>query len=197
MTTKNLNLVGFLILILSGCNSVYFTEPQPVNTKNLFEFPSKYHGVWMEGEDTITINKNIYKSVSYRNESIEKSIIDTSSVHLLANGKIYFIKIDDKIKLTGGFPYVLKNDTIFYKYKDVVEVFLGGNTFLRKVADKHILNIKSDELWWELVLVEKSKDGSLYGRRLSKDDMANFQDEKPIWEGDGMMYYDIKWREHE
>jgi len=197
MLTKKLFLFGLLLLILSSCNSVYFTEPQPVNSKNIYEFPSKYHGVWMEGEDTVVISKNVYKSVSYREGNLLKSFADTSSNHVLANGRIYFIQKEDRMKLTGGFPYVVRNDTLFYKNREVIEVFLGGNTFLRKVADKHVLNIKSDDLWWELVLVEKAKDGSVIGRRITNEEMEAIEGIKPIWSSENVFYYDVKWLEHD
>jgi hypothetical protein len=197
MTTKNFILIVFLTLVFSGCNSVYFTEPQPVNSKSIYEFPAKYQGVWMEGEDTIIVTKNVYKSISYQNSSLAKSVADTSSLHVLANGKIYLIDKDDRTKLTGGFQYDIIQDTIRYKKRDLVEVFLGGNAFLRKVGDGYILNIKSDDIWWDIVLIERAKDGSLIGRRLSKEDMDTFQDVKPIWASENVTYFDVKWKEHD
>ncbi len=195
MKVKTLSLLVLLMAMLSSCNSVYFTEPQPVNSKNIYEFPAKYLGIWMEGEDTIMISKNVYRSVSYRDETLLKSEADTSSKHILANGKIYFIQKDDRVKLIGGYPYILSNDTIIYKNREVIEVFLGGNTFLRKVSSRYLLNIKSDELWWELVLIEKSKEGNVIGRRLANEDMEVFGDKHLIWKGDNMSYYDLKWEE--
>ena len=197
MTPKSLFLIVFLPIVFIGCNPVYFTHPQPVNSKNSYEFPAKYQGVWMDGEDTIAISKNIYKSVSYRNLNLKKSFADTSSFHVLRNEKIYFVNEEDRSKLTGGFDYSVVNDTIFYKSRDVVEVFLGGTNFLRKVADKHILNIKSNEGWWELVLIEKSKDGSLIGRRISLENLESHQEVKPIWQFESVAYFDVKWTEQE
>jgi hypothetical protein len=197
MKTKTIYLIGFLLLTLNSCNSVFFSEPQPVDAKNIFEFPAQVRGVWMEGEDTITIGKREYRSVSYRNESVAKSIADTSSQYILANNKIFILKNEDAPRLTGGFPYEERADTLYYKARELEEIFLGGNTFLRKVGSRYILNIRNDELWWELLLVEKARDGSVLGRRLSKEDMDSFQVSQPIWKSEDMSYYDIRWRAHD
>ena len=52
-------------------------------------------------------------------------------------------------------------------------------------------------MWWELVLVEKAKDGSLIGRRLSKEKMEAYQEAKPIWSSDNVTYFDIKSKEQD
>ncbi len=196
MNAKNLNLFLVISLIFCSCNPVFFTEPQPYGSKNIFEFPVKYRGVWMEGPDTIVISANAYLSVSYRNESVPKSLADTSSNYLLVNDKIFFVKKEDRLQLTGGYPYTVINDTIFYKNREVVEIFLGAKTFLRKVSDMHILNIKSDDLWWEIILVEKAKNGGILGRRLSEDDMK-LMGIDPIMKGENVNYFDVKWKEKE
>lgn len=195
MPKKPVYLSLLLLLMLCSCNNVFFTEPQPVDSKNSYEFPVKYQGTWIEDNDTIFINKYAYRSVSYQKEALPKAIADTSSKYVMVRGRIYFIQKEEQIKLIGGFPYQERNDTIFYIKREVVDVSLGGNTFLRKVSDKHIFNTKSDDLWWNIILIEKAKDGSILGRQLSDNDMETILKLKPIWSGDNVSYFDIRWSE--
>lgn len=56
---------AFVLLALTcpSCISIYFTEPQTIGGKELFEFPDKLHGVWKESDNVISIkNGGIYES---------------------------------------------------------------------------------------------------------------------------------------
>lgn len=197
MQTKSLNLMGLLVALLTSCNTIYFTEPQPVDSKNLYEFPSKLQGVWMDGEDTIMVGKTFYRSISYIDKQLPASVADTSPEYILMNGKIFIVHTDGPIRLSGGVPFQIRHDTLFYKDREIVEVFLDGKTFLRKVGNRYLLNVKSDDLWWELVLVEKTREGIILGRRLSTDDMDKLPNVKPVFVDDDVRFYDLKWKEAE
>lgn len=197
MQTRSLNLLVLLVAILTSCNTIYFTEPQPVDSKNIYEFPAKFQGVWMDGEDTIMVGKTFYRSISYIDKQLPASVADTSQKHILKNGKIFTIQTDGPIRLSGGVPFQISRDTLFYKDREIVEVFLDGNTYLRKVGNRYLLNVKSDELWWELVLIEKTHDGSVLGRRLSTDDMDKLPGVKPVFVDEDVRFYDLKWKEAE
>ena len=151
----------------------------------------------MDGEDTIMVGKTFYRSISYIEQQLPRSIADTSAKHVLMNGKIFNVQTDGPIRLSGGVPYEIHNDTLFYKNREIVEVFLDGKTFLRKVGDRYLLNVKSDELWWELLLVERTRDGSILGRRLSTDDMDKIPGISPVFVDDDIHFYDLKWKEAE
>ena len=58
----------FVILFLlsafvwSGCSNVTFTEPMPLNRRDLPKFPSKWHGTWSDGKDmTVTIGESYFE----------------------------------------------------------------------------------------------------------------------------------------
>ena len=58
----------FVILFLlsafvwSGCSNVTFTEPMPLNRRDLPKFPSKWRGTWSDGTDmTVTIGESYFE----------------------------------------------------------------------------------------------------------------------------------------
>ena len=58
----------FVILFLlgafvwSGCSNVTFTEPMPLNRRDLPKFPSKWRGTWSDGKDmTVTIGESYFE----------------------------------------------------------------------------------------------------------------------------------------
>lgn len=56
---KNFQLLPLILLgaiLWSGCSNVTFTDPLPLNRRDLDHFPKKWQGTWSDGEDlTITI----------------------------------------------------------------------------------------------------------------------------------------------
>ena len=61
-------LVSFL---WSGCSNVTFTEPMPLNRRNLAKFPKNWQGTWTDGSDlTVVISEN-----SFEGDDLEKMIL--------------------------------------------------------------------------------------------------------------------------
>lgn len=44
---------SFLIILSASCSTYYFSQPQPVDGKNIYEFPQTFIGHWMDADDTV------------------------------------------------------------------------------------------------------------------------------------------------
>lgn len=190
------NKLLYLILLGSiffSCSTFYFTSPQPIDSKNLYEFPSQYRGTWVEGKDSMIVGKTFFRNIKNSERSIYKPEADTSSLLLMHDNKIYFIDSSNQIKLTGGFPYKVEGDSLFYIDHEVTEINLGPKAFLRKVEDKYILNIERESLWWELYLIQKNTDGSFMAKYLNKSDLEKIKNKKLLFSTEYDHYLEANW----
>jgi len=62
-----------LIFLLSSCARYFFSEPQPVDAKNLYVFPKKFRGSWVMDRDTLIIGKDFYLMPKYEPVKISLS----------------------------------------------------------------------------------------------------------------------------
>lgn len=46
------SIFSLLFVLLTSCNTYYFSQPQPVDRKNIYEFPQMFLGNWMDVNDT-------------------------------------------------------------------------------------------------------------------------------------------------
>ncbi len=182
-----------LVSILSSCSHVYFNQAQPVDSKNIYKFPLKFRGVWTDNSDSVIIGKTYFKDISYTNTKKAKNIVDTSSLFITKNNKIYIISSESELKVKGGFPYTLKNDTLYYTEREITEINLSKSTFLRKLDNDYILNIKQKNQWWEIILIAYTKESSILFRLLSKEDLENLPNAEEILSTEQDNYYQAKW----
>lgn len=155
-------------LLLTSCNSFYFSAPQPVDASNLYKFPAKMRGTWLTGSDTVvfetrrvvvyqterirdgivasdpvdTLEKNSAlkgnKSLKTRVWSTEKKNYDTISNYIIRGDKIYKVQWDNIAK---GASYRRTKDSIDIRTR--IEMPLGEGTFLRKINDTvWVANVK-------------------------------------------------------
>lgn len=194
------NNLFYLILLCStliSCSTFYFTTPQPVDSKNIYEFPSLFRGTWVEGQDTMIVGKTFFRNIKNHPKSIYKAEADTTSFILFNDNKIYFIDSTSQIKLTGGFPYSIIGDSLFYVDREVTEINLGAKAFLRKVEDKYILNVERDSHWWELYLILKNTDGSYMAKYLNKNDLDKMNNKKLLFSTEYDYYLEANWKTKE
>lgn len=179
--------IGFCWFLIS-CDTMYFTSPQPVDSKNIYEFPKKIRGIYTNNSevgntvdwDSIIITKDYFRSVEFFDWQIAKHIVDTSSHFMLYDNKIYTIDDDGDNILSGGFSYTILRDTVFIKEKEITEIFLNKQAFLRQVSkNNYILNLRPDqkkwsvfnENWWVICLIQISDNGNVVVKALNKVDL--------------------------
>lgn len=168
-----------IIPIMTSCEHVYISTPQPVDSKNIYVFPKEYRGVWTCEENTVIIGKDFFKYIQNLDFKVSKIEIDSSSSYVLKDNKLYIID-NRKMELKGGFPYKLKNDTIYYQEPEVLEIALGKKAFLRKIKKNYILNNQKENQWWELILIKKDKKGNIIVEKLDIKDLDKFTNYRHI-----------------
>jgi hypothetical protein len=170
-----------LAVFLYCCTTYNFSQPQPVDRKNIYTFPKKFRGIWgseitpkdsasAESEKetySFVLNKHYLRFAQTREENILlknlKEIIydslqkkmDTITHYLLHDGYIY--RVDASGLLDEPHAYHLENDTITIFENDTIYVDLGKNAFLRKLNKNfYVLNMRNF-----LVILEKEHKGTL------------------------------------
>lgn len=187
-------LLSGIIYTATSCDAIYFTSPQPFNTKNIYEFPKEYRGYWVNDGDTTIIGKNYFIHKEYKQtHSIAKKEIDTSTIYILKNNKIYIKEKYEDILLTEGFPYQQQNDTIYFKAREIIKLSLGYETFLRKVDQYYILNTSNTTTWWTLYLIKKTLDNTLEISILKEEDLKSNSNFETIYNAEEGLFLDAKW----
>ena len=176
---KIILIIAFIPLIIS-CDNVYISAPQPVDSKNIYLFPKTYRGVWTCEADTIIIEKDYFKYIEHSEKMVLKHDMDSFSSYVLKDNKIYIIDKEQK-EISEGFPYKLKNDTIYYQERIVMEIALAKKAFLRKVKKNYILNFKEGNQWWQVVIIRKDKIGNIIIGKLDNDVVGKFSNYKHIY----------------
>ena len=172
MFFKIIILLAIFPLIIS-CESISVSTPQPVDSKNITNFPGEFRGTWTCEGNTMIIGKDFYKYSQDFSVKIPKQLVDTSSSYLLKNNKIYYVD-RRKLEIGEGFPYTLENDTIYYTERNVSETTLGRKAFLRRVKKNYIVNVKQENQWWQLALLEKNKAGEIIIRIQNLKELEKF-----------------------
>jgi hypothetical protein len=151
-----------LIMALTiSCSTVFFDQPQPTDSANLKSVPKKFRGTWRNFtkyyDESILIDKTSYTQVTLTKKSVPMVTAETSDEYKIENGKIFLT--DDDLKT--GYPYVIKNDTICFVHRKVdASVVLSDSVLLRAAKDCYVLNIKKEN-WWEIVFIQKMKNGEI------------------------------------
>ncbi|MFK7756557.1 MAG: hypothetical protein AB8B53_06465 [Flavobacteriales bacterium] len=166
--------------ILSSCAESYFSEPQPLDVKNITKLPKKYTGVWLLGDsssrslltkDSLIVSERFYKMFNkfQFKESIQK--IESDSNSFLIEDKLYVIE-DGNLK--GGFDYEIKSDSIIADVEEVTLVEFGETTFLRKIDQGYILNLEVEASpgWWKLKFIDTRRKDGIVIRELGKEEQS-------------------------
>lgn len=183
--------------LFSACDRFFFADPQPIDSKSVFEFPKKFRGVWSDHGDSVVIGENYYIWSMSEDLARPKSAIDSSADYVLSNGKIYLIDQENEFPVKGGFPYRLTTDTIHFQVQDRYEISLGHTAFLRRFHQKWILNVKRENNWWELFLIDFSENGDLVVQGFAREDLILIPDLVPIYQGERDCYLEVQWSKGE
>jgi len=189
-------LVGVLFLT-GACDQVYFSTSQPIDSKNIYSFPKKFRGVWTEDGDSVVIGKDYFMNIDYNDKKVAKTEVDTSASYVLRGDKIYQIDDGQELKVTGGFSFVLKNDTISYQEREVFEIAFGKTAFLRRVGDSYIINMKHKNEWWEIGLIEYTSDNRVLVRYINFDDLDSIPNITSVYTTKNEKYLDVAWTQAE
>jgi len=180
-------------LSLVSCDQFYFSTPQPIDAKNIYEFPNEARGSWTDNGDSIIVGRKNFISVEYSEKKIAKSEVKSSSRYKLKRDKIYITDTEKGLKGRRGFPYSLKDDTLYYKEAEVFELALGDETFLRKGEQVYILNTKHGKNWYEIFLIELEDPETTITRYLKADDLNKIKDLKRLHVTHNQYFLEASW----
>jgi hypothetical protein len=157
----------FLIFVLTSCGTVYFDNPQPVDSRNLRSVPVDIRGTWKTrniypdavtvNEDAIRIDRKSFRKYSTVYYTIARPEIDKSAVYKLNEGKISVTRNGK----SHSYPYTIVNDSIRYSSCEVeMQYGLSDSVLLRKADGCYVVNLKFKS-WWEIVFIQKSEAGDI------------------------------------
>lgn len=163
----------------SSCTVYYFSEPQPIDTKNIYKVPKKLTGSWYINSDnkkggnevdSLVIGETFYSRITKSMVKEPKDTIDLDSNIYCINNKIYSNKTG---KLEGGFNYQVIGDSIAIDVVENETVELGKKAFLRKIEHGYILNLNHKNMndWWEIRYIDTRNKESIIIRELGADDL--------------------------
>ncbi len=188
-----------LILIcsfLSSCTVYYFSEPQPVDSKNTYKIPKKFRGSWHlnnedDNKDSLSIGKNFYHRTTESLHKESKQVLEKDSNTYFINNEIYH---NENGKLEGGFSYEIQDDSVIISVVKNELIEFGKKAFLRKIDYGYILNINHEEMtdWWEIKFIDIRSKESFVIRELSEKDLENEKDYMTL-HSDFEKYIIAKW----
>jgi hypothetical protein len=154
-------LLLMLLPVTMSCNSVFFDNPQPSNSKNLKHVPKEIQGTWRniskDYEESIIIDRTSFHKTTIKNNHLAKARIEASEKYKIAEGKIFLAS--DNFKT--GYPYKLLNDTVYFTERNEEQAFvLSDSVLLRSAKNCYVVNLKNRN-WWELVFIQKIKNGEI------------------------------------
>ncbi|WP_157515072.1 hypothetical protein [Gaetbulibacter saemankumensis] len=161
-------LFGCLFFSVISCTSVYFNQPQPIDSKNLNRIPKKFRGTWVQKNDTIIIGKRFYQKTGWYFNTISKVEIDTNKSLQIRGQRIY----DLEEPSSKGFEFTAVNDSLIIRHAERFKFTLGDSAQLRSVSKKYsIINLKKDSIWWDVFLIERKDNGEIIVKNTKKDEL--------------------------
>jgi hypothetical protein len=158
--TKILTRVHFLLFIftLVSCTSVYFDQPQPVDSKNLKGIPKEIQGKWDHGsyKAGIIIDGSACHFINYEERVFPKSEIGTSGEYKIINDRIFSVESN----YNTGFPYEMLNDTIYFTERTEEIIELSDSALLRPAKNCYVFNFRKGD-WWEICIIQKARNGEI------------------------------------
>lgn len=155
---RKLAVLGIAAILFASCTQVYFTEPQPPNTKSDALFPKEIRGTYILEEDTVHINIASYRYPEEYSKAIHTSELDTISGIRIEGNLVY----DDEIPIEEGIPYRILNDTLYYNTVLYVEQQLSENFQIKQDGNFMVVNQKEeDEEHWTVYLLKKRRNGNI------------------------------------
>ncbi|MEP2025647.1 MAG: hypothetical protein ABJH98_04760 [Reichenbachiella sp.] len=194
MMYQRLLIISFLVL--SACSQRYFDQAQPVDGKNIYAFPEPFRGIWTDEKDSLIVGKFYFANIEYKNISIPYTESDTTTFSIFKNNKVYpYDSVRQKI-MGRGRAFEIRNDSIHYVTREILEVQLGKKAFLRQVGNQFVLNVKDDNEWWELFLMGVTNQNKILVTYPDIDQLIDL-DIKPVLSNSEEEFFEVRWTTEE
>jgi len=163
---------SFIVIFSYSCQQgVTFTEPQPINTKNLKKIPKKIQGEYLSLSDNSILKidnkyiKRIYKS------STKIHIKDLDSNLIRSGDSLLNIQTNDKYfaKING--------DSLICSMNSIIILFeLNNENILKKFKGYYFINTYYGENNWKVRKVKLSKNELIISQIKSEEEIKNLQE---------------------
>lgn len=189
-------LIYWTLLALSSCSQHYFDRPQPIDSRNIYAFPEAFRGVWTDGDDSLVVGRFYFANIEYTDHSIPYLSSDTTHNAIFKDNKVYPYDSTQQQINGVGYSYEIRNDSIFYTTREILEAQLGRKAVLREVGDQFVLNVKNESQWWELFLMGITNKGKVLVRYPSIEQLAE-QEILPVFSNEEKDFFEVQWTTNE
>ena len=163
--------IGFIIL--ASCEpSISFTDPQPINTENVFEFPKRYRGRYFssDGNSILVVGNNFLTRI---NEFDVETLLKDIDNNWVFEGSFIVDKELDKM-----YSYKKNGDTLIVHHRDEDTFFeFDSEHVVRKLKGFYFLNTNIISGVWE---VQKLDFGQNEVNFCSISTVFDFEDLKEV-----------------
>lgn len=142
---------GMLMLMLGACVTVEFRQPQPAGQPDLDRFPAAWEGTYLSEDDTFRIAGSVIRSISQTKEVIPVSRLDSlKDTYALRDGRLFMLS-ENPLR---GFPYQIKDDTLYAETIEESEMGLSDSLRLRRYQGSYYISQPSRPDLFTCVLIE-------------------------------------------
>lgn len=187
-----LKLLLISFVLLSACGQRYFDQPQPTDARNIYAFPTPLQGIWTDGKDSLIVAKYFLANIEYNSMSLPYTKSDTTAFALFNANKVYPYDSLKQQVIGIGTSFEVKNDSIYYETREILEVQLGRKAFLRQAGNHFVLNVKGENQWWELFLMSMDNEEKVVVSYPNIDEMIE-NEIYPILSNADEDYFEVGW----
>lgn len=168
MKKPNLYFLAFLTaLLFTSCQSVYFTETQPSGNPPLAQIPDQLWGNYLVMEGAIgdvEMYYHVHKDgfILYQESKASISLDSLEKEGMYIKDSLVYIKDADIPGGANGFPYTLKDDTLYATWYSWEEKLLNEEMKITEDKGIYFLNmLEEDKGVWECVHIQRLKNEDL------------------------------------
>lgn len=139
----------FGILLISACSEVRFSQPQPINGKELTEFPTQFVGKYVGADgDTLMVNSECFL---FSGDEIKKLCSNRvvlkkkGSLHIISSRDMFLSGEETQRKGWEVLPFELVNDSLIIYFLNTTNDEKNNETISKLDAILEVEKIINDE----------------------------------------------------
>ncbi len=174
MKVKQIKILSIIIILtgLVACEPpVTFTEPQPVSTDNLSEFPRRLKGVYLSLSDssTLSISDNLIQRTYDFDYKVHPNQLDSTA--RLSGDTLINLETKEKVLIKRD------RDSLIIHFHNVDTLFLMDyDNVVRKFKGNYFLNTRYNKTSWSVEKMNLSKGQLTISSISTKDDIENLKE---------------------
>ncbi len=161
-----------VLIVFIACEpSVQFSEPQPIDTKDLAELPNRLHGQFLSLSDssTLNINNKMIQRIYDFDYVIHSNQLD--SLTILSGDTLIDVETNERamVKQVGDSLaiHIHHVDTLFQ---------MNDNNVARKFKGYYFINVRNSETSWTVKKLQLSKGKLIISKISAKQEIENLKE---------------------